>query len=110
VPKVWCRPLEFDPNLCLAGQLLILEYDATFLLFSTERVLQNKPLVRRYVGCQTDQCAMSTYHQGVRPLKEAWPVFWASVNENRNDQHYPLAASPFHPLSGLTGLWFSELR
>lgn len=38
---------------------LLLEHDSTILPFSTERVLQNKPLAKRYVGCQTDEC---TYH------------------------------------------------
>ena len=76
---------------------LSLEYDATFLLFSTERVLQNKPLTRRDVGCQTDQCAMSTYHQGVRSFKERWPLFCKSVSENWNAQREPLAASLFCP-------------
>lgn len=83
MPKVRCRLLKLDPNPFGASQLLLIrEHNAAFLLFSTKRVLKNKPLVWRYFGCQTDQCAMSTYHRGVRPLKEAWSVFWASVNEN----------------------------
>lgn len=62
MPKVRRRPLKFHSDLCGASQLLIREYYATFLLFSTQRVLKNKPFVRRYLGCQTDQCAMSAYH------------------------------------------------
>jgi hypothetical protein len=102
-PKVRCRPMELDPNLFRTSQLRLGEYDTAFLLFPTECVLQNEPLVTRYVGCQADQCAMSIDHQGVRPFIKGWTLFWQSVSDNWNAQHEPLATSPPRP-----GFWLTQ--
>lgn len=104
VPKVRCRPLELDCNLCRASQLLFREYHTAVLLFPAEHVLQNKPLIRCNVGCQGDQCAVSIDRQCVCPFIEGWAFLWQSVNDNRNAQREPLAASFARPWSWLTEL------
>src|ERR1700674_1861771 len=102
-PKVRCRPLELDSNLFRTSKLLLGEYYTAFLLFPTECVLQNEPLVTRYVGCQADQSAMSTDHHGVCPFIKGWPLFGQVVSDTWNAQHEPLATSPPRP-----GFWLTQ--
>ena len=54
--------MELDSHLCRTSKLHLGEYDTAFLLFATERVLQNEPLINLYLGRQADQCAMGIDH------------------------------------------------
>jgi hypothetical protein len=55
VPKIGCRLPELDPNFCRTDHAVPAgEHDAAFLLFTIERMLQKKLLIRRYFGCQID--------------------------------------------------------
>ena len=63
MPKVRRRLPELDSNFCRTNHAVPpREHDTAFLLIPTERVLQKEPLISRYFGRQTDQCAMSAYH------------------------------------------------
>src|ERR1700739_3078047 len=75
VPKVRCRLPELDSHFCRTRKLLLSEHDAAFLLFPTERVLQNELLISDYFGVQTDQCAMGTDHQGAGPFGKGQAQF-----------------------------------
>lgn len=103
-PKVRCRPLELDSNLCQTTKLLLDENYTTCLLFPTECVLQNEPLVGRYISCQADQCAMSTDGQGVCSFIKGRAFFWRPVSDNWNAEHKPLAAAFLRPRDWLTAL------
>ena len=103
-PKVRCGLLELDSHLCWTSKLRLGEYDAAFLLFPTERVLQNELLINRYFGRQADQCAMGVDHQRTSSFRKVWTQLWGSVSDNWNTQHEPLATS--HPLPRV---WQAEL-
>jgi hypothetical protein len=60
---------ELDSYFCRAAWLPLNGYHPALLFFPTERVLQNELLIRRYPGCEADQCAMGANRQRVSPFK-----------------------------------------
>lgn len=94
MPKVRCRLAELDSHFCRTHGLLLGEYDTAFLLFPTERVLQNESLISRDFCCQTDQCAMGADYQRTGPFGKGLTQFLGSVSDDRNAQDEPLA-TPF---------------
>ena len=65
VPKVRCGLPELDSHFCRTSHILPGEYDAAFLFFPTDRVLQDEPLISHHFSRQTDQCAVGANHQGM---------------------------------------------
>ena len=68
MPKIWGRLQELDSHLCRSRQALLGGDDTAFLLFPSERVLQNDLLIGRYLCCQTDRCAMGADRQRTSPF------------------------------------------
>ena len=75
VPEFRCSQLELDPHFCWTHLLFSSEYDAAFLLFPTERVLQNESLISDYFGVQTDQRTMGADHQRPCPFGKGLAKF-----------------------------------
>ena len=83
MPKIGGRLPELDSYFCRTDPAVPTgEHDAAFLLFTTERVLQKKLLIRCYFGGQVDQCAMSIDHERVGSLRKRRTQRGGSVSDN----------------------------
>ena len=101
MPEARHRSNELDGDLSRSGQLLQINYVA-FLLFSAAHVLDHKPLLGHYVGCEGQERAVGADNQRVRAFKELGALVWGSINDDGKAPLQPLAASLPHPLSCLS--------